>query len=126
VKVDGRYLRVRREPPFWNKTTKIIFVVVLVGCAVGVVIGDYGLFRIVQLRGERAQLEREIAVAKMRKSLLEDEKDKLENDPLTLERLARERAGLYKPGEKIFVFDEGDSGHAGEGDIPLDTYSLNR
>jgi cell division protein FtsB len=126
-KSDGRFLRIRREFGFWTKTTKIIFVGVLAVCLFGVVFGDYGLMRIIELRKERARLEEEITAWTMKQRILEERKDKLENDPFTVEKIARERAGLYKPGETIFLFMNPDSTENTDPDrIPLDKYSLNR
>ena len=126
-KSDGRFLRIRRELGFWTKTTKIIFVGVLAVCLFGIVFGDYGLMRIIELRKERARLEEEITAWTMKQRILEEQKDKLENDPFTVEKLARERAGLYKPGETIFLFMNPDSIDNEDPDrIPLDKYSLNR
>jgi cell division protein FtsB len=126
-KSDSRFLRIRRELGFWTKTTKIIFVGVLAVCLFGIVFGDYGLLRIIELRRERAHLEEEITAWTMKQRILEERKDKLENDPFTVEQIARQRVGLYKPGETIFIFQNPDSAeNQDRGRIPLDKYSLNR
>jgi cell division protein FtsB len=126
-KSDGRFLRIRRELGFWTKTNRIIFAGLLVVCLFGVVFGDYGLYRIFELRKERGHLEEEITAWTMKQRILEERKDKLKNDPFTVEKIARERAGLYKPGETIFLFQNPDSiGNSDPDRIPLDKYSLNR
>lgn len=45
-----------------------------------------------RLKGEKARLEREI--------------ERLENDPQAIEKLAREKFWLIKPGEKVVVLPE--------------------
>jgi cell division protein FtsB len=124
---DQRFLRIRHELGFWNRTTKIILGVVILLCVVGVVFGDYGALRIVQLRQQRVRLEADITEARIRHRLLLERKEKLESDPFTQEKLARERAGMARPGEIVFVFEEPDSIDKTDLDrIPLDKYSLNR
>ena len=126
-KSDSRFLRIRRELGFWTKTTKIIFVGVIAVCLFGVVFGDYGLLRILELRRESAHLEEEITAWTMKQRILEERKDKLENDPFTVEQIARQRCGLYRPGETIFLFQNVDSTEdSGPDRILLDKYSLNR
>lgn len=124
---DSRFLRIKRELGFWTKTTKILFAGVLALCLFGLVLGEYGLLRIIELRKERARLEEEITRSKMKQVLLEERKQKLETDEFTIEKIARERGGMYKPGETIFLFEEADSTQEAELDrISLDNYSLNR
>jgi len=41
--------------------------------------------------------------------------DSLENDPFTLERIARERYGLIRDGERLYRFVDGDSVPASTG-----------
>jgi cell division protein FtsB len=126
-KSDSRFLRIRQELGFWTRTTKIIFVGVAAVCVFGVVFGDYGLMRVIELKKERAELEEEIIVWTRKQRLLEEWKYKLENDDFTIEEIARNRGGLYKPGETIFLFEDADSSeNTGTGRIPLDKYSLNR
>jgi cell division protein FtsB len=124
---DSRFLRIKRELGFWTRTTKIILAGVIAVCVLGIVFGDYGFLRIVELKKERTQLQEDITHWKMNQRLLEARKAKLENDPFTIEKLARKRAGLYKPGETIFLFEEPESTHkAGLDRISLDNFSLNR
>ena len=125
-KPKSRYLRVRRRLRFWTRTKKIIFFGVLTVCLVGVVFGEFGFLRILQLKREGARLEAAITSARMKQRLLEERKDKLENDPFTIEKIAREQCGLYKPGEKIFLFEYGDTTDHSTRSIALDNYSLNQ
>ncbi len=124
-KTDSRFLRIRRRIEFWTKRRRTIFTAVLLVCVIGVVFGEYGLLSIFQLKREGSRLEAAITTAKMRQRILEERQTKLETDPLTLEKLARENCGMYKPGEKIFLFEDGDTNHA-DNRITLDNYSLNQ
>jgi len=65
--------------------------------------GDYGIYQYYQLRREKKELQAEIAGLENEKRLLEEEKELLrKRDPAYLDRIAREKYGLVKPGEKIY------------------------
>jgi cell division protein FtsB len=104
--LEHKFYRFRRRLRFWSRNTKILLVGVIVLCLGGVVFGEYGLVRIIEVKRERGRLEAEVASWKMKQRRLELEKERLANDPFTLEKMARERCGLYKPGELIFVFPD--------------------
>jgi cell division protein FtsB len=107
---DRRFLRVRRpERPFWEKAVKLAFIGVIGISAFSIIFGNYGLVRMLELRKESRHLEEQIAYYKMQKKLLEIRRDKLKNDPFTIEKHARERLGLYKPGDAVFLFLDADS-----------------
>jgi cell division protein FtsB len=108
-RTDRRFLRVRPERPFWDKAIKLALVGVFCISAFSIIFGNYGLLRILELRNERKHLEEQITYYKMKRKLLETKRDKLKNDPFTIEKHARERLGLYKPGEAIFLFLDADS-----------------
>lgn len=63
---------------------------------------DEGLYRLFQLRGEIEELEQRIATLEAQNEELSMERDRLLNDPEYLERIARERFRMAKPGEKVF------------------------
>jgi len=117
---DSRFYRKERKRPFWTRTRKLIFVGVLAVCLLGVVFGEFGFLRILLLRRESGELRAQIIEAKMTQRILEEKKDKLENDDFTVEKLAREECGLYKKGEKVFLFEGGDSAAQESDVIPLD------
>lgn len=106
--LDQRFLRIRRSFG-WTRTARLTLLVTIGLCVYGVVFGDYGFMRIVELRQERAYLEKQIDLWTMKLKLLETRKDRLENDEFLIEKLIRERLGYYKPGELIFLFPEPDS-----------------
>ena len=124
-KTDSRFLRIRRRIEFWTRRRRTIFAAVLLLCVIGLVFGEYGVLRIFQLKREGGRLEAAITEARIKQRVLEERKVKLEKDPLTLEKLARENCGMYKPGEKIFLFQDGDTNRS-DNRITLDNYSLNQ
>jgi cell division protein FtsB len=70
--------------------------------------GEYNVLEVQRIRREYAaeqertlQLEAEIARLRARV-------DSLQSDSATIERIARERWGLIRPGERLYRFEEGD------------------
>ena len=107
--LEQKFLRIRRELHFWSRNTKVMLILVILLCLGGMAFGEYGAVRIVEVKKEKHKLEADITTWKMKQCLLEEQKQKLADDPFTLEKLARERCGYYKPGELIFVFPESDT-----------------
>ncbi len=104
-----RYFRGQSIKDFAHSMLGIVLIITVILCFYGVVFGDYGLLQIFHLRNEQKKLCREIEILKMKQKVLENYKLRLENDEFLIEKLARERAGLCKPGEILFVFQEEDA-----------------
>jgi cell division protein FtsB len=76
------------------------------------VFGDNGLAAVL-FRWVRIQkLQREVAALERHDRWLQAEVERRENDPRTLERLARERCGLAYAGEKVYRIVEVSPGEA--------------
>jgi cell division protein FtsB len=74
--------------------------------------GEYSLLEVRRIRAER---EREVArLDEVRAEVqrLEARVDSLEHDSATIERIARERWGLIRPGERLYRFAEPDTSRA--------------
>mgnify|MGYP002857707285 FL=1 len=68
---------------------------------------DLGLVRMFELRSKRNLIRAEIEQIKLEISEKEEEKNRLENDPDYIEKIARENYRMVKPGEKVYrVRDE--------------------
>ena len=66
------------------------------------IFGDHGLFQLYKLKQQRVEIQNYISqLRKDRESLL-SEKNRLENDLKYIEKLAREKYRMAKPGEKVF------------------------
>tara|TARA_B100000029_G_scaffold74532_1_gene66391 strand:- start:656 stop:1015 length:360 start_codon:yes stop_codon:yes gene_type:complete len=66
------------------------------------VFGDHGLFQLYKLKRERAEIQKHISQLREDRELLITEKNRLENDLEYIEKLAREKYRMAKPGEKVF------------------------
>jgi len=81
---------------------KLLFFLVIATLLYAFVIGDAGIIRIVTLRGEKANLEENIAMLDYDIESLKSEIDRLEDDAFALEELGRERYGLVYPGDRVY------------------------
>ncbi len=87
----------------------ILPAVLLIAAYYAVFGGEYSTF---EVRRARRSLPREAAeLEDLRRQIdsLRAWADSLEVDPVTLERLARERFGMIRSGETLYRFVEGDS-----------------
>ena len=66
------------------------------------IFGDHGLFQLYKLKSERRQVQTHITQLRENREELIAEKNRLENDLEYIEKLARERFRMAKPGEKVF------------------------
>ena len=66
------------------------------------VFGDHGLFQLYKLKRERAEIQKHISQLRENREMLISEKNRLENDLEYIEKLAREKYRMAKPGEKVF------------------------
>tara|TARA_Y100000588_G_C14123112_1_gene868159 strand:+ start:767 stop:1129 length:363 start_codon:yes stop_codon:yes gene_type:complete len=66
------------------------------------IFGDHGIFQLYKLKKERAEIQKQISFLRKEREQLKSEKSRLENDLDYIEKLARERFRMAKPGEKVF------------------------
>jgi len=69
------------------------------------VFGRMGLVAHLRLKDEATRIEGEIARVEGEIGTLDRRVDALNRDPHTIERLARERLGMVRPGDTVFLFD---------------------
>lgn len=71
------------------------------------VFGRMGLMAHLRLKEEAERIEGEIVRARTEIHELSREADALNRDPHTIERIARERLGMVRKGETVFLFEGG-------------------
>ena len=64
--------------------------------------GDHGLFQLYKLKKEKKRMQEHITKSRKEREGLVSEKHRLENDMKYIEKLAREKYRMAKPGEKVF------------------------
>ena len=71
--------------------------------------GDYTFLDLWRLEKEQTRAVAELQAVREEVARLEAKADSLATDPAALERLARERYGLIREGERLYRFAEPDS-----------------
>ena len=66
------------------------------------IFGDHGLLKLYNIKNERKEIQKKISQLREEKEILKNEKSKIENDLDYIEKIAREKYKMVKPGEKIF------------------------
>ena len=70
--------------------------------AIVFIFGDHGLLKLYKIKNEREIIQKKISQLREEKEYLKNEKSKIENDLDYIEKIAREKYKMVKPGEKIF------------------------
>ena len=81
--------------------------------------GEYSLFEARKLERERAREQQRLTEARLEVTTLRARADSLQHDSATLERIAREKYGLIKEGERLYRFVDS----AGANPVRRDTIS---
>ena len=66
------------------------------------IFGDHGLLKLYKIKKERQIVQKKITLLREEREKLKTEKIKIENDLSYIEKIAREKYKMVKPGEKIF------------------------
>ena len=87
--------------------TNILMVTIIVGCISLLLFSDRGLINLWSLKKEKLEIQNEINDLRNQIALLEKEEEKLKFDEKYIEKIAREKFKMVKPGERVFkVIDE--------------------
>jgi cell division protein FtsB len=96
---------VREDDNTWSERAPRPFLLFLIlfGAAMVAVslFGDQGLFAYRSLAGQTRQLREEVSALDAREQELARQVRALRSDPAAIERLARQKLGLVKPGETV-------------------------
>ena len=71
--------------------------------AAAAIVGERGWFALLRKQEEAADLRAELVEVRANVDALERSVERLESDPAALERVARERLDMAKPGEIVFL-----------------------
>ena len=104
----------QEEPKFLRKvfpgygrgaSTRVVRIIVFVIAAwfsSAILLGDNGLFSILQMKGMTRSLEHDIHALEDLKAQTLDLRDDLTSDPWTIEKVAREEYGMIRDGETCY------------------------
>ena len=97
-----RYLRVRRAVDISPRFARALLIAVLVFIGLIFIIGDVGLWKLWAAQRHMKNLKAKIEELERRNALLGAEIERLKNDDFTIEKVAREKYGYLKPGDKVY------------------------
>lgn len=88
---------------------QVMYIIVLVLFILFAGFSDYGLINTVRLQNRQSELREEYLRLEHEKDSLHRHIERLRYDTLYIERVAREKYGLIKPGEIIFSVEEDEN-----------------
>ena len=94
--------------PIRRRLLNYILALVTVVLVVDALVGDKGLIETMRARRQYANVAASLAVLRQQNALLRDDIRRLEEDPATIESIARQELGLMRPGELLFVVKDAD------------------
>ena len=89
--------------------TNILMVTIIVGCISLLLFSDRGLVNLWSLKKEKLEIQNEINDLRNQIALLEKEEEKLKFDEKYIEKIAREKFKMVKPGERVFKVNDEES-----------------
>ena len=89
--------------------TNLLMVTIVVGCISLLLFSDRGLINLWSLKKEKLDIQNEINDLRNQIAMLEKEEEKLKFDEKYIEKIAREKFKMVKPGERVFKVKERES-----------------
>ena len=89
--------------------TNLLMVTNVVGCISLLLFSDRGLINLWSLKKEKLEIQNEINDLRNQIAMLEKEEEKLKFDEKYIEKIAREKFKMVKPGERVFKVTDGES-----------------
>ena len=84
-------------------------VIIVVGCISLLLFSDRGLINLWSLKKEKLEIQNEINDLRNQIAMLEKEEEKLKFDEKYIEKIAREKFKMVKPGERVFKVKDEES-----------------
>lgn len=91
---------------FLSNPVNLIFISIVIALLFYLVFAEKGLIKRVRLEIELKKLKKEIEKIENENASLREKIHKLETDPKEIERIAREKYGMAKEGEEVFIIKE--------------------
>jgi cell division protein FtsB len=98
----AKYLRVRRTVDISPTFARALLIAVLFIIGFIFIAGDVGLLKVWSAQRQMRNLSAKIAELESKNALLSAEINRLKSDPFTIEKVAREKYGYLKPGDKVY------------------------
>ena len=81
-------------------------VTIVVGCISLLLFSDRGLINLWSLKKEKLEIQNEINDLRNQIAMLEKEEERLKFDEKYIEKIAREKFKMVKPGERVFKVND--------------------
>jgi cell division protein FtsB len=81
-------------------------VLIVAGCVSLIFFSDRGLINLWSLKNEKLEIQNEINSLRSQIAMLEKEEERLKFDEKYIEKIAREKFKMVKPGERVFKVSE--------------------
>jgi len=92
----------RRKKTKKNKGQIIFSTILLILFAIIVITNEFGLIKLFELQKIKHDLQNDIYILSEQQNKLNNDISVLQTDPQKIEKIAREKFLMAKPGEKIF------------------------
>ena len=89
--------------------TNVLMVVIFIGCFSLILFSDRGLINLWSLKKEKLEIQNKINSLRNQIAVLEKEEEKLKFDEKYIEKIAREKLKMVKPGERVFKITDSSS-----------------
>jgi len=86
--------------------TNLLMVLIVAGCVSLIFFSDRGLINLWSLKNEKLEIQNEINSLRSQIAMLEKEEERLKFDKKYIEKIAREKFKMVKPGERVFKVSE--------------------
>ena len=101
------YSKRRRSKSNYIQTTQKQFIqglvsLISISLIIIFIFGDHGLIKLYRIKSQRGKIQEHITQLREEREQRQDEKNKIENGLDYIEKIAREKYKMVKPGEKIF------------------------
>jgi cell division protein FtsB len=102
------YIKTERSAKIvlWKNLLIVAGVLLLLYFLVTRVVGEMGVVKYYRMKAQYYALMEEIAKLKQDNVRLRKDVDSLKNDPAYLERVARDKLGLARPGEIVYYYGQ--------------------
>ena len=81
-------------------------VLIVAGCVSLIFFSDRGLINLWSLKNEKLEIQNDINSLRSQIAMLEKEEERLKFDEKYIEKIAREKFKMVKPGERVFKVSE--------------------
>ncbi len=85
---------------------KILFILIICGIIYYLFFGAYGFINIIKLKRRANKLKNEKQELLKKEEALFDSLKKIKSDTFLIEKIAREKLGMIKPGDTVIIYDE--------------------